>query len=87
MLVCFHMVGAQGFEPWTPGLKVRCSSQLSYTPILVPRVRLELTTSGLRVRCATNCATKGWFVIDFLLRANLDQYGIKIDTTVYQCVS
>ena len=23
------VVGRQGFEPWTPGLKVRCSDQLS----------------------------------------------------------
>ena len=23
---------AQGFEPWTPGLQSRCSSQLSYAP-------------------------------------------------------
>ena len=37
------MVGAQGFEPWTLGLKVRCSNQLSYTPIMVPTVRVELT--------------------------------------------
>ena len=26
-----YMVEAQGLEPWTLGLKVRCSNQLSYT--------------------------------------------------------
>ena len=28
------MVGPQGFEPWTLGLKVRCSARLSYRPTI-----------------------------------------------------
>ena len=39
--VCFYMVGAQGLEPRTYRLKADCSSQLSYTPILVPRPGFE----------------------------------------------
>ena len=27
------MVGPQGLEPWTKGLRVPCSNQLSYSPI------------------------------------------------------
>ena len=27
-----EVVGPQGFEPWTLGLKVRCSARLSYRP-------------------------------------------------------
>ncbi len=30
-MVCFYMVGAQGFEPWTNGLKVRCSTAELYS--------------------------------------------------------
>src|SRR5690625_1785796 len=33
----FQVVGPQGLEPWTPGLKVRCSNQLSYGPNLHPK--------------------------------------------------
>ena len=50
------LVGRQGFEPWTLGLKVRCSARLSYRPVyrLVPesgrQVRKALTTS----RCDIN---------------------------------
>ena len=34
--MCFYMVEAQGLEPWTLGLKVRCSNQLSYTSMSLP---------------------------------------------------
>jgi hypothetical protein len=27
-------VGRQGFEPWTNGLKIQCSTKLSYPPVL-----------------------------------------------------
>ena len=35
-----EVVGPQGFEPWTLGLKVRCSARLSYRPTLMEWVRL-----------------------------------------------
>ena len=36
----WNVVGPQGFEPWTLGLKVRCSARLSYRPTLMEWVRL-----------------------------------------------
>ena len=30
---CFYMVGAQGFEPWTNGLKVHCATTAPYSHI------------------------------------------------------
>ena len=57
--MCFYMVGAPGLEPGTGRLKVCCDNHFTILPYMVPAVRLELTTSGLRVRCATNCATQG----------------------------
>ena len=38
-----------GVEPTTPCLQSRCSSQLSYTPMLVVPSRLELLTPTLSV--------------------------------------
>ena len=34
-LFLISLVGPQGFEPWTLGLKVRCSARLSYRPTLM----------------------------------------------------
>ena len=33
LLTCLKVVGRQGFEPWTPGLKVRCSDQAELTAL------------------------------------------------------
>ena len=44
------MVRLGGFEPPTNGLKVRCSTELSYRRILVIRGRIELAACGLRGR-------------------------------------
>ncbi len=36
----WNEVGPQGFEPWTLGLKVRCSAKLSYRPGILMLRRL-----------------------------------------------
>ena len=44
------LVETQGLEPWTPCLQSRCSSQLSYVPVvLVGDEGLEPPTSSLSV--------------------------------------
>ena len=51
-------------------LKVWYRSHFGVCPILVPRVRFELTTSGLRVRCATTALPRvvviNWFYVPTL---------------------
>ena len=44
-----HYLELRGFEPLTPSLQGRCSSQLSYNPIYqMDLMRFELTTSTLQ---------------------------------------
>lgn len=45
-LMCFYMVGVVGLEPTTLGLKDRYSSQLSYTPNVVPVLGNDPSSSG-----------------------------------------
>ena len=51
--MCFYMVGAQGFEPGTGGLKVRCDNHFTTIPYVVPLDGFEPSLVGLRVRYAT----------------------------------
>ena len=44
------IVGRQGFEPWTPGLKVRCSDQAELTALNVGKL-LYGSTHWLSMRC------------------------------------
>gem|GEM_PF-435254 len=55
------MVGRIGFEPMTNGLRVHCSTRLSYVRFttkgfykLVGREGFEPSTNGLKVRCSTD---------------------------------
>ena len=49
------LVGAQGFEPGTYGLRVRCSTNWAMLP-MVGCAGLEPATNGLKVHCSTNWA-------------------------------
>jgi hypothetical protein len=41
------VVGRQGFEPWTNGLKIRCSNRLSYRPVLETSASFYVKTARL----------------------------------------
>ena len=56
-----QMVGCEGVEPATNGLRVRCSTNWANNPAknnfeMVGRERFELSTNGLKVRCSTDWA-------------------------------
>ena len=64
--MCFNMVGAQGFEPWTNGLKVRCATAAPYSQILLraaATVRTEHLTGAV-----FPCLIPGTLLIKTLLR-------------------
>src|SRR5450759_3001703 len=47
------VAGVEGLEPPTPGFGDRCSSQLSYTPILAPGIGSQVPESNLPLNSDT----------------------------------
>ena len=70
LVMCFYMVEAQGFEPWTLGLKVRCSNQLSYTSMSLPYVS-TLTNLAVGIEPTSSCSTSDTATIS----VNVFAYG------------
>ena len=52
----FSLVAEDGFEPPTLKVWTSCSSQLSYSAIMVDLKRLELSTPWMQIRCSPNWA-------------------------------
>ena len=53
---CFSMVRHQGLEPWTPWLRVRCSTNWANGTNMELPSRFELPTSSLPRKCSANWA-------------------------------
>ena len=85
--VLFNLVAEDGFEPPTLKVWTSCSSQLSYSAILVDLKRLELLTPWMQIRCFLNWAidpVRNCLIMIVKIKCFFNILFIKCPTWVYK---